>query len=142
MKRGVLVNAEKLDLWQCCGRFYSPGITRCVICGRRRAGGNRSGRCPSEPERGKSNALVAKASIEEVLPGLAGRFRVTIERHGPRLLDDDNFAGGSKQLRDAIAELLGKKGDSLEDGVEFCYRQVKSKMKKTVIRVQQIKQGE
>ncbi len=58
------------------------------------------------------------------------------------MLDDDNFAGGSKQLRDAIAELLGKKGDSLEDGVEFCYRQVKSKMKKTVIRVQQIKQGE
>ncbi len=45
-------------------------------------------------------------------------------------------------MRDAIAELLGKKGDSLEDGVEFCYRQVKSKMKKTVIRVQQIKQGE
>ena len=71
---------------------------------------------------------------------MAGRFRVTIERHSPRSLDDDNFAGGCKQLRDVIAELLEKKGDSVTDGVEFRYIQVKSAIKKTVIKIQQIKE--
>ena len=42
-------------------------------------------------------------------------------------------------MRDAIAELLGKRGDSEADGLEFRYVQIKSPVKKTVVKIQQIK---
>lgn len=41
-------------------------------------------------------------------------------------------------MRDAIAELLGKSGDSEADGLEFQYVQFKSKVRKTVVKIQQI----
>ena len=41
-------------------------------------------------------------------------------------------------MRDALAELLGKRGDSEADGLEFRYIQVRSKVKKTVVKIQQI----
>ena len=44
-------------------------------------------------------------------------------------------------MRDAIAELLGKPGDSEADGLVFRYVQVKSKIKKTVVKIQQIKEN-
>ena len=37
------------------------------------------------------------------------------------LQDDDNAQGGAKQLRDAIAALLCREGDSEEDGLTWEY---------------------
>jgi len=137
-KGGLVINAEQWKLWQCCGRFMSSGITVCPLCGKPRPD-NHPPRTPdTKPEHGKCDALDKKSQIEEALSGLAGRFRITIERHAPRTLDSDNFWGGCKQLRDAIAELLGKKGDSEADGLEFRYVQIHSKIRKTVLKIQQI----
>ena len=41
-------------------------------------------------------------------------------------------------MRDAVAELLGKPGDSEADGLIFRYVQIKSKVKKTVIKIMKI----
>lgn len=41
-------------------------------------------------------------------------------------------------MRDTIAELLGKKGDSTADGLEFEYVQVKSKVRKMVVKIRRI----
>lgn len=137
-KGGTVINAEKWRLWTCCGRFMSSGIAFCPVCGSPRPDCHSSRTPHSKFERGKCDALDEKSQIAEALSGLAGRFRVTIERHGPRTLDGDNFVGGCKQLRDAVAELLCKKGDSISDGLEFHYVQVHSKIKKTVLKIQQI----
>jgi hypothetical protein len=50
--------------------------------------------------------------------------RIT-RRYGGRSqpLDDDNLSGGCKGLRDAIAAMLGLKGDSQKDGITFEYAQ-------------------
>jgi hypothetical protein len=52
---------------------------------------------------------------------------VRITRFVPynKQLDDDNCSGGAKQLRDAIASIMGRKGDSAEDGMhwEYCQEQ-------------------
>ena len=138
MKKGATLNAEKLNLWQCCGQYLCSGVAVCPICGKSRPDGNSGEPSHTELERSQPDALDAKGTLAEILPKFAGRFRITIERHGPRTLDGDNFVGGCKQLRDAIAELLGKKGDSEADGLDFRYVQVKSTVKKTVLKIQQI----
>ena len=135
---GDRINAEATGIWQCCGEYLSRGIASCPHCGKERPDGGSARTPDAKPERSQCNALDAKSEIAEALSGSAGRFRVTIERHGPRTLDSDNFWGGCKQLRDAVAELLGKRGDSDADGLEFRYVQVKSKVKKTVVKIQQI----
>ena len=48
---------------------------------------------------------------------------VRIVRVGGRRMDDDNLAGGCKELRDAIAAALGRRGDSEADGLEWEYSQ-------------------
>lgn len=98
---------------------------------------NHSGACDTEPECAELASLVGQVPREEVLDADAPRLRVTIERRSPRQLDDDNFAGGAKQLRDSIAELLGRKGDAEEDGLEFVYRQAKGK-KMTIITIEDV----
>lgn len=139
-KGGLRIDAEKYNLWQCCGRYLSSGIAECPFCGKSRSDHRPAGTSDPKFERSKRNALDRENAFKATISGMAGRFRVTIERHSPRTLDDDNFTGGCKQLRDAIAELLGKKGDSATDGLEFQYVQVKSSIKKTVVRIQQIKE--
>ena len=139
-KSGLRIDEEKYNLWQCCGHYLSPGIVECPVCGKPRSDHRSAGTPDPKPERRKRNALDRENAFKATILGMAGRFRVTIERHSPRSLDDDNFAGGCKQLRDVIAELLEKKGDSVTDGVEFRYIQVKSAIKKTVIKIQQIKE--
>lgn len=141
MKGRDAINAEKSGIWQCCGEYHSRGVSVCPRCGRSRPDGGAARTPDAKPERGKCDALDAKGEIAKALSGAAGRFRVTIERHSPRTLDGDNFWGGCKQLRDAVAELLGKSGDSETDGLEFRYVQVKSKVRKTVVKIQQIKEN-
>lgn len=96
---------------------------------------SRSGARDPQPQ--QAEALVAKVPREEVLDADAARLRVTITRRSQRPLDDDNLVGGCKQLRDAIAELLGRKGDAEKDGLEWEYRQERGE-KMTVITIEEI----
>ena len=133
--KGVTFNANNLKLWECCGKYNAIGVPFCSLCGKERPDNSYSGTPYTKPERRKQDALGSEIALEETLQDFTGRnLCVTIERHSPRLLDDDNFIGGCKQLRDAIAEVLGRKGDSEADGLKFEYLQVKSKIKKTVIK--------
>jgi len=85
----------------------------------------RDGHSIQEPDRqttprSERNALPALVHI-------AGPLLIRIVRRVPhsRRLDDDNLSGGCKQLRDAIATSLGRKGDSEEDGLWWEYAQEK-----------------
>lgn len=135
MKRGIVFNAEKLKLWECCGNYNSRAIIVCPRCGKERPDSSATGICNTKSQRRKQDALGEKSAFAQTIQEFTGRLHITIERHSPRILDDDNFIGGCKQLRDAIAELLGKKGDSTSDGLEFEYLQVRSKVKKTVVKI-------
>lgn len=122
-------------------RRTNPALAKRIedaIGGRANAGDNRAGLCDEQPQRAELPSLDGQVSPEEILDGDAARLCVTIERHSSRELDYDNFVGGAKQLRDAIAELLGRKGDAEEDGLEFRYIQKRSKRKKTVIRIEKM----
>jgi hypothetical protein len=48
---------------------------------------------------------------------------VRVVRVGGRPLDDDNLAGGCKELRDSVASALGRRGDSQADGLFWQYAQ-------------------
>ena len=52
-----------------------------------------------------------------------------------REYDGDNYSGGAKGLRDAIASTLGLKGDSKADGITFEYAQERSEKTETVIEI-------
>jgi hypothetical protein len=90
-----------------------------------------------DPQPQQAGALVAEVQRADVLDADAPRLRVTITRRSQRPLDDDNFVGGCKQLRDAIAELLGRKGDAEKDGLVWEYRQEKGE-KMTIITIEEI----
>ena len=93
------------------------------------------GKAHSEPQ--QAGALVEEVQRADILDADAPRLRVAITRRSPRPLDDDNLIGGCKQLRDAIAELLGRRGDAEKDGLEWEYRQEKGE-KMTVITIEEI----
>lgn len=94
-----------------------------------------------DPQPQPAEALVGKVQRADVLDADAARLRVTITRRAPRPLDDDNLVGGCKQLRDAIAELLGRKGDAEKDGLVWEYRQERGE-KMTVITIEEIGNGQ
>ena len=68
-------------------------------------------------------SLVPQARYPPLLDNPPGTLSVRIVRVGGRPLDDDNLAGGCKELRDAIAAALGRRGDSKADGLHWEYRQ-------------------
>jgi hypothetical protein len=78
----------------------------------------------SQPEPHQGAPLGNGGQDPPVLVNLAGPVRVRITRVGGRTLDGDNLQGGCKQLRDAIAAALGRRGDSDVDGLawEYCQR--------------------
>jgi hypothetical protein len=76
-----------------------------------------------QPQRPELEALVRKAPPQTSLVNIPGKVLVRITRVSPRRLDDDNLSGGCKELRDAIAALLGRKDDSENSGLEFRYAQ-------------------
>ncbi len=89
-----------------------------------------------KPKQGGQDALVAKREAEEGMVDIAGKVVVRITRKAYRGdLDDDNLSGGSKQLRDAIASFLGRKGDSERDLLrfEYCSEQAEKGKNQTVI---------
>jgi len=72
------------------------------------------------------------------LVNISGKVFVRItRRYGgkSRIYDDDNFSGGCKELRDAIAAFLGLKGDSKKDGVEWEYAQKRAEVTETIIEI-------
>lgn len=112
-----------------------PPAVRARIQEALNAENNHRGQAHPEPQ--PAEALVAKVPREEILDADAPRLHITITRRSPRPLDDDNLVGGCKQLRDAIAELLGRKGDAEKDGLVWEYRQEKGE-KMTVITIEEI----
>lgn len=88
----------------------------------------------SQPQRDGWRALGGEAKSAQGLVNIAGPLVVRITRHyiGKRY-DDDNFSGGCKQLRDALAAALSRKGDSEKDGLRWEYRQVKSAAQEIMI---------
>jgi hypothetical protein len=125
-----------IDFWRCdeCGEYNSLGRTNCSGCGtaifnNNIAGNNTVGKCSEWP------TLDNQGAITEALQGYAGNLVIVIERHGQKMLDDDNFIAGCKQLRDAIAEACGRSGDSEKDGLKFEYLQVKAKHNQMVIKI-------
>ena len=83
----------------------------------------------TKQKRDGQNTLEAKTMVQTCLDGNIDRVYCRITRQSQRAVDDDNLSGGSKQLRDAITEILGFKGDSDIDGITWEYRQKKGKDK-------------
>lgn len=90
---------------------------------RRRRAASRDPVQDPQPERDEQTPLVGTEFVTPRLVHIAGPVVVRIVRRGPRRLDDDNLSGGCKELRDAIAVVLGRKGDSERDGLRFEYSQ-------------------
>ena len=88
----------------------------------------------TKPKRSGRETLVVEGKTPTSLVNLTGEVIVRITRVSPRRLDDDNLSGGCKQLRDAIASLLGRKGDSEKDGLRWIYEQEKGKAE-TIIEI-------
>jgi hypothetical protein len=76
-----------------------------------------------QPQRPELEALVRKAPPQTSLVNIPGKVLVRITRVSPRRLDDDNLSGGCKELRDAIAAMLGRKDDSENSNLGFFYSQ-------------------
>ena len=76
------------------------------------------------PERDKPLALVNPGKTTESMVHSDRPLLVRITRFGDRRkLDDDNLAGGAKELRDAIADAFGRTGDSAKEGFTWEYEQ-------------------
>ena len=63
--------------------------------------------------------------------------KITIERHGKRLIDYDNFVGGCKSLTDLIKQ-KGLIVDDSPEWVEIEYQQYKSDTPITIVKIEQI----
>lgn len=75
----------------------------------------------SESQRMRRNALVPGKPHQAGMVTVPDKVSVRITRYipdGRHEQDDDNTNGGVKRLRDAIAALLSRKGDSKKDGFE------------------------
>lgn len=91
-----------------------------------------------EPERDGQRPLVGEGESREGMVDIPGPLLVRITRvfcGRDKPYDDDNLSGGCKQLRDAIAFALGRKGDSEEDGFTWEYKQEKGEVPETVIEI-------
>ena len=73
----------------------------------------------------KQKTLDIPAQTPTGMVNIAGSVLVRITRVGKRRLDSDNMSGGCKELRDSIAAMLGRKGDSEKDGMSWEYCQEK-----------------
>lgn len=78
-------------------------------------------------ERSGQSSLDRRSTYAQSLVNIDGKMfhcRITrIAGKGAKIYDDDNFSGGLKQCRDAIAAQIGLKGDDEKDGITFSYYQ-------------------
>lgn len=96
--------------------------------------------------------ILAYGGKPKYRPSELDKFKVTITRYGPRLLDFDNLAGGGKIILDELkcfcyTMVCGKKTKVIRDGYIWDddpthliteYKQIKSKEKKTVIKIERM----
>jgi len=78
----------------------------------------------TEQKRDGFASLVKEGKDPEGMVDIPSPLHVRIIRNVPdrrHFQDDDNQSGGAKQLRDAIASFLCRKGDSEEDGLTWEY---------------------
>ena len=90
----------------------------------------------SEQKRIKQRTLERKTQAPPLLvcahiPLLVRITRVYVDRS----YDDDNLNGGCKELRDAIASALGRRGDGTENGLQFEYLQRPGERPQAIIEV-------
>jgi len=85
----------------------------------------------------KQKTLGVQKTIKSCMVDITGTLLIRITRQSNRILDDDNFSGGCKELRDAITTIIGRPGDSEKDGLFWEYKQ-KIGEPKTVIEVYKI----
>ena len=117
---------QNVKIWKCCGQFYSPAISKCKVCGSAQGNNNPERNKHPEPQCSKLQALELPPQVKKAMELLTGNLLVRITRHANSSgLDDDNLTGGCKELRDALAEALGRAGDSVKDGLRFEYCQAK-----------------
>lgn len=126
------MRGNQYDIWKCCDQYHAASLSTCSICGKVRSDGL-AGDSNTISEHHQPSALELPSSVAPLLAGFTGRVVVGIERHARRELDYDNFIAGCKELRDSIAEALGRCGDSEQDDIAFEYGQVKSNDEKMVI---------
>jgi len=99
---------------------------------------NESARRSTVKERHEQATLGREGTYQKGLVNIPGPLLVRISRlysGRSQLYDDDNFSGGCKGLRDAIASMLGLSGDSKKDGIVFEYAQERSDKTETVIEI-------
>jgi len=82
-----------------------------------------AGSAPAKPQPHAGATLESQSGAALLLVDPDRPLLVRIVRVGGRPLDDDNLAGGCKELRDAIAAALGRRGDSKADGLRWEYQQ-------------------
>ncbi len=93
----------------------------------------------AQQKRNELGALDGSPQGPQGMVNLPGQVLVRIIRHcgtGERDYDDDNFSGGCKELRDAIAAALGRRGDSAQDGLAFEYEQRRSETGEPMTEIQ------
>ena len=92
----------------------------------------------TKQKRNEPFALGSQKPYKTGMVNIPGPLLVRIIRRysgRSREYDGDNFTGGAKTLRDAIAAFLGLKGDSAQDGVSWEYEQERSEVTETVIKI-------
>ncbi len=118
-----LANEIIKNMWQCpsCGAYNAKGVTICSCGGtgnHNNAGRNKS----AKPKSGKSKTLERSTrTAQSVGNNDTSSLLVKVTQYSPRELDEDNLSGGCKQLRDAVAESLGRTGDSKAEGFLWQY---------------------
>jgi hypothetical protein len=88
----------------------------------------------TQPEQSHPKPLVQKERARCRQDGPV--YRVAIVSLRAKFLDDDNLRGGSKAIRDAIADSLNI--DDSERFVDWCYGQVKSDTHGTIVRIEKL----
>ena len=113
MRRNSGITREVLD-----GIFKQPYYQKHPEI-RARVEAEASGVQDTESQRDRRNALVKEIEDSKGMVKVPDQVFVRITRYIPdrrHEQDDDNTVGGAKQLRDAVSELLSRKGDSEADG--------------------------
>lgn len=86
--------------------------------------------------RGEWQWLVKAAVLQDrIHVSSSEHVNVTIDRYGPRALDNDNFVGGAKQLMDSLV-WEGFLIDDTPAHLTACYHQHIGKPARTLVRIE------
>lgn len=126
---------DTLGTWECCDRYYTAAVRECRVCGSPKSDNPDERHNQPQPEHRKLQTLELPPQAKKAMVNITGNLLIRITRQiNSGGLDSDNLSGGLKELRDAIAEALGRQGDSEKDGLRFEYCQLKGQ-KATIIEI-------